>query len=322
MTGANRILVGLGWPLMSFLWWWKTRGRSIDLEPVRGGEIFFLGVATVYSFVIPLKGTLTVFDTVILFAIFLFYIRFAMKQKVEEPEMHGPAELIGRAGVGARRIITVLLFLYAGATIFASSHPFAMGLVKAGSETGIDERYLVQWLAPLASESPEFVVAAIFAWKGFPTVGFGALVSSKVNQWTLLVGAVPLTIGISRVYHGQSFAGMTLDSWQFAEILLTSAQSFFAVCVLLNRRFDLLEAALLGGLFLAQFLPSIAIESLLGHEDAAAWILWEKHAFSALYMVLGMVYLGLHYRKIPPLLRLAFFPRLAALESVARRQEE
>ena len=37
--------------------------------------------------------------------------------------------------------------------------PFADGLVDIGKHHGIDQFLLVQWVAPLASESPEFVVA-------------------------------------------------------------------------------------------------------------------------------------------------------------------
>jgi cation:H+ antiporter len=51
---------------------------------------------------------------------------------------------------------------------------------------------LIQWVAPLASESPEFLIAILFALRGRGSVGIGALISSKVNQWTLLIGTPPL----------------------------------------------------------------------------------------------------------------------------------
>ena len=51
---------------------------------------------------------------------------------------------------------------------------------------------LVQWLAPLASESPEFVIAALFAWRlwraGHPRLenvappGLGRLNSGRVEK--------------------------------------------------------------------------------------------------------------------------------------------
>jgi len=40
---------------------------------------------------------------------------------------------------------------------------------------------LVQWLAPLASETPEFVVAILLAVRGRAIAALGLLLSSKIN---------------------------------------------------------------------------------------------------------------------------------------------
>jgi cation:H+ antiporter len=48
---------------------------------------------------------------------------------------------------------------------------------------GIDRFLLVQWLAPLASEAPEFIIAILFAARGKSTAAIAMLISSKVNQW-------------------------------------------------------------------------------------------------------------------------------------------
>ena len=66
----------------------------------------------------------------------------------------------------------------------------------------------MQWVAPLASESPEFLIAILFALRLRGSVGIGALISSKVNQWTLLVGAIPIAFSIS----AGSLAGLPLDA--------------------------------------------------------------------------------------------------------------
>jgi cation:H+ antiporter len=75
------------------------------------------------------------------------------------------------------------------------------------------------------------------------------MISSKVNQWTLLVGALPIAYALS---HG-SFQSMHLDLRQREEMLLTSAQSVFAVIVISNFRFSVIEALILFGLFVPQF---------------------------------------------------------------------
>ena len=78
--------------------------------------------------------------------------------------------------------------VFAGAVILLCAEPFAEALVATGESLHVSEFLLVQWLAPLASEAPELLVAGLYAWRLNTNAGLGTLVSSKVNQWTLLVG--------------------------------------------------------------------------------------------------------------------------------------
>jgi len=94
MTGANRLLIGVGWATVVFTVWLKFRQREVRLEASHSVELFYLTLATGYSFLIPLKGTLSVIDSIILLTIFVFYIRAVIRQPVHEPELHGPAEMI------------------------------------------------------------------------------------------------------------------------------------------------------------------------------------------------------------------------------------
>ena len=128
--------------------------------------------------------------------------------------------------------------------------PFAEGLLATGRTFGIEEFVLVQWLAPLASESPEFIVAILFALKANPEASIGTIISSKVNQWTLLIGMLPIVYMISA---GQ-ITPMHMDNRQVEEVLLTAAQSLFAVAVLANLSFSLTEAVVLFVLFSTQLL--------------------------------------------------------------------
>lgn len=250
MTGANRLLIGLGWATVVFTYWLKTGNKSFDLEPSHKIEIFYLGLATAYSFIIPFKEQLDLLDAVILISIFVLYIRAASKAAHVEPELEGPTEMIARWGVRPRRVANVLLFFLSGYTIFISAEPFAEGLLATGRTFGIEEFLLVQWLAPLASESPEFIVAILFALRANPGASIGTLLSSKVNQWTLLIGMLPLVYAISA---GQ-IAPMRMDSRQVEEIFLTAAQSLFAVAILINLSFSLTEAVILFVLFSTQLL--------------------------------------------------------------------
>lgn len=250
MTGANRVLIGIGWSLVVIVYYFRHRKDHIILDNSQGLELSLLLLATVYSLILPLKGTLSWIDMVIFFAMFLYYAGRAAKGERHEEDLEGIAGWLDHhLGNGARRALVLIMFAMAGYAIWLSAEPFAKGLVATGKNWGVDEFMLVQWLAPLASESPEAIIALLFALKGKGSTGIGALISSKVNQWTLLVGAIPLVYALSAGH----WTGMPLDHRQREELLLTSAQSLFAAIIISDFRFALWEALLLLGLFIAQF---------------------------------------------------------------------
>ena len=250
MTGANRLLIGLGWATVVFAFWLKTRQKAVKLEPSHKIEVFYLGVATLYSFFIPFKARLDLIDAVVFIGIFVLYMRAASQAAHVEPELEGPTEAIAGWGVSARRIVTLFFFFLSGYTIFLAAEPFAEGLLATGRTFGIEEFILVQWLAPLASESPEFIVAILFALRANPGASIGTLISSKINQWTLLVGMLPIVYAVS----SGRLAPMPMDSRQVEEMLLTAAQSLFAVAVLANLSFSVGEALMIFTLFATQLL--------------------------------------------------------------------
>jgi cation:H+ antiporter len=246
MTGANRLLIGLGWAAVALVACRRSRTRALRLEPHHRIEIRFLLFATLYSFLIPLDGYINLFDAAVLLGLFLWYAFSAAHGGYEEVEMVGPAALFDREFDDfGRRLWALALFLFAGYAIFISAEPFADGLVHIGRSRAIDEFILVQWVAPLASESPEFVIAIIFASRLRGGMGLGALISSKVNQWTLLVGALPIAYCIASV----SFRGLPLDTRQTEELYLTSAQSLLATLLISNLEITRMEAVMLAALF-------------------------------------------------------------------------
>jgi cation:H+ antiporter len=257
MTGANRLLIGFGWALVVLVGCKRSQTDALKVNAPQQLEIRYLIWATLYSFLIPLSGTINLFDSCVLLILFVSWVREAMRSEEVETELDGPALLIdAEFKPTGRRIWSLLLFVFAGFAIFVSAEPFAESLVTVGRSRAIDEFLLVQWVAPLASEAPEFVIALIFAWKLRGSVGLGALISSKVNQWTLLVGAIPIAYGISL----GSFSGLPLDARQTQELLLTSAQSLFAVILISNFRFGRREALVLAVLFAVQlYFPSAAL---------------------------------------------------------------
>lgn len=249
MTGGNRLLIGLGWSFIFFMFWFRTRGRLLQLDRSHSIDVIALGVATLYSLTIPFKGSISLVDTAVLTSIFVLYVLIIARLESEEPELVGPARSIGALPRTQRRVVLIGMFVFAALGIFLSAEPFAEGLIETGVELGIDEFLLVQWLAPLASESPEFLVAGILAYRGRATVAMGALLSSKVNQWTLLLGGLPVAFSAS----SGGIEALPLDARQQQEVWLTAAQSAFAVAVLVSLSLNRKEAAALLGLFLVQF---------------------------------------------------------------------
>ena len=93
-----------------------------------------------------------------------------------------------------------------------------------------------------------------------------ALISSKVNQWTLLVGTIPLVYAISSTTLWNPFP---LDTFQQHELYLTAAQSLFGMAVLVNLKLNRSEGVLLLVLFLSQL-----IVEQIRMEVAAIYIFW------------------------------------------------
>ncbi|MFN8558244.1 MAG: hypothetical protein U0531_13180 [Dehalococcoidia bacterium] len=151
MTGGNRLLVGLGWPVVVFIFFLRSRRSVLAVAQSHRLELTFLALATAYSFVLPWKGSISLFDSLVLIGLFVAYIVLAAGHPSEEPELMGPAHTIGSLPTARRRPLLVALFLFAAGVILASAEPFAEGLVHSGTALGIDEFLLVQWVAPLAS---------------------------------------------------------------------------------------------------------------------------------------------------------------------------
>jgi cation:H+ antiporter len=254
MTGSNRLLMGLGWPvvvLVSVLVARKAgtgKATGLTLEPANRVELGFLLFAGVVAFVIPASGEIHLALGVALLAWFGFYLYKISHGDVEEPDLIGTAAALGELSDLGRRIVVGGLFVVSGAVILLCAKPFAENLVAAGTELGIDRFLLVQWLAPLASEAPEFIIATIFASRGKGTAAIATLISSKVNQWTLLIGSLP----IAHLLGGGGFS-LALDSRQVEEVLLTASQTLMGVAVILALRFSRASAWALLVLFIVQF---------------------------------------------------------------------
>jgi len=258
MTGANRLLIGVAWGAVALVFWLRTR-KAVAIEKPQRMELAFLAMATAYAFVIPLKGTLAWYDGLVFLGLYAWYMILAVRRPVTECEIDGPAMLLVRMPKTKRRIAVAALFLTAAGAILANAEPFCEGLVQTGRILHINEFLLVQWLAPIASEAPEFTVALLFAWRGRASLAMGSLISSKVNQWTLLVGMIP---GVYALSSGSLAHPMPMGRFQMDEIMLTAAQSLLAVVMLASLRFSVLNALLLFTLFMGQLVTPVIVAAI------------------------------------------------------------
>jgi cation:H+ antiporter len=281
MTGANRLLIGIGWSLIVFIayWQWRRRGERHDgvaMERSKAVELAYLSLACAYCLTLPLRHSITLIDAVILVSIFIAYTLRISKAPQTHPDLIGPAAWIGGMTKVARRTSVLSMFAFAGVVILLVAEHFAESLVETGLELGVSEFLLVQWLAPLASEAPELLVVALYAWRLKTSEALTAVVSSKINQWTLLVGTLPLVFAIA----SGSLHGLPVEAAQRQELLLTAAQTVFAVAILVNLCISLREALALFGLFWAQF--------ILGAVVPSSWKGTELLVLSAVYILLGV----------------------------------
>jgi cation:H+ antiporter len=260
LTGALRLLTGLGWPviyLTASIFHRRRTGtplRSIQLDRHHSVEVIGLLIPLVYIGIIPAKGTLTILDGVVLIVIYFGYLWLLTRLPPEKQESIDELEIIPRAIVTAPRLsrITVIAALFGagGLLIYIAARPFAESLLAIAATLGVPSFVMVQWIAPLISEFPEMASTTYFARTvERAPMALMNMVSSNINQWTLLVAMLPILYSIS-FGHVET---IPLDPQQRLELLMTLGQALVGLMFLLNMSLVWWEAVALLVLFLVPF---------------------------------------------------------------------
>ena len=258
-TGANRLLTGLGWPLILFTAMLSKSGSKrsgihvIALRREQSIEVVFMLGATLYYVLIWLRGSLEIVDTVVLLATFLGYLWMLSRLPSEREDPQAVLDASPRAIVDLRtrkhRIVAILgLFSFSGLVFVFISTPFVdsintIAVALFGAGAGF---FFIQWIAPFLSEFPEKVTA--FHWARKVKLAPMALlnfVSSAVNELTALVAIIPIVFALSVGAIGPVSLTAHRD-----EVLLTMAQSLYACVCLMDLKYDVRNALLLLGLWL------------------------------------------------------------------------
>jgi cation:H+ antiporter len=297
MTGSNRLLLGFGWPLIVMVALLvarraaRARGkrgpRSLVLPKSTRLDIGFLAILAVIALAIPLFGSIPIWFGGVLILVFAAYLwRAGSASDDGEEEFVGAAARIAELPQRTRRATVIGLFVVSAAIILLSAEPFAESLVASGSSLGIDSYFLVQWLAPLATEAPEFIIAVLFAMRGLGAAAIATLIASKINQWSLLVGSLPIAHAL-----GGGGSALPLDGRQLEEFALTATQTVLGVAIIIALRFNRWSAIALVALFAVQF----AVTDTTGR-----WVL------SGIHLLIAVVVLIVNRRSILPALRAPF----------------
>lgn len=286
LTGSLRLLVGLGWPMIyatAAIFHRRKHGkplREVHLEREHAVEVVFLVVCILYFSIIYFKGTLTNGDSIALVVIYCIYLFFLNKIPPQSEERLEDMDRIPRFILAqrqaVRRALIAGLFAGGGIILYFVAHPFLESLKAIAISLGISTFVFVQWVAPFLSEFPEKVSAFNWARKVVTApMALMNMVSSNINQWTMLAAMLPLAFSFSLGTIGT----IVFDEHQSVEVLMTIGQSLLGALLLANMRFAWWEAATLFSLWGVQFVlsgfekpmdPGVAHNSLALH--LSGWI--------------------------------------------------
>ena len=306
VTGANRLLIGVGWSAVIIIFWLKQRS-GFDMRGLLTLELPMLVVATLLTIIVAFTKMIPIWLAVVFIGVYIFYLWRSSTQESEEPDLLGAAAMIGSFRPVYRRLWVAGLFIYSAAIILIAAEPFVHGLRDTGASLGISEFLLIQWLAPLASESPEIIVAVLFSLRANPNGGLTTLISSQVNQLTLLVGSIVVVFSLSSgqllSFPLDYFEGGFVErlrgpfGLQSSEFLLTAAASTFAILLISTRIIKLWHGIALLGIFAAYMVILLAFPDIFGGKDDVENVplrLWA----SIIIFALAALLVALNWRRV------------------------
>jgi len=273
VTGANRLLAGLGWPLIMLINMLKNN-QLLNIKNNNKLELLVLGIGAISMIIASIIKFQPIFISFVLIIIYLIYLFITSKKESTESEFIGTSEYLANLPKLTRITTNILLIIFSAVTIFIVSHPFVESLIHIGGKFGIDEYYLIQWLAPLASESPEIIIASLFAMKGRSLESISIILSSQANQMSLLIGSM----GAIFSFATSSLISFPLNDTQGVEFLLTSAFALLQISMILWGKFKLQMPVLLLIIFFVQLI--ITDTSIRAYLSIAIYM------FALIYLIL------------------------------------
>jgi cation:H+ antiporter len=234
----------------------------------------------------------TLFDGMILIALYVLYARRVQGTQGEEPAVVGVAAGLLSLPQKYHRLVIAGLIVVAGAVVITIANPFADALLATGTSLGIDPYLLIQSVIPIATEAPEFVIVAVLVANRRPAQGLALFLASSVSQWTLGMGALPIAY-----LAGGGGTSMPLAGREQLEVGFTITLTLFVVAALASGRAERVDAWLVLGIFAVQFVYPIP---------------FVRAAVAVILLVYAIDLFVARRRAIRPLLRVAFGGRSAS----------
>jgi cation:H+ antiporter len=263
LTGSTRLLLGfaVGMPaLASFVLVRRGHKRveTVEIDERRRLDLAVVAAASLYAPVIVLRGHLAWQDSLVLIGLYVLYMRRTSTGPPEPPHLVGIAASLGNLPKRERKRWVAGIMAFSAAAVLISAEPFAHSVLLSGTSVGISPYLLVQWLVPLATETPELVIAFVLVTHERAGQAVAVLLSSAVSQWTLALGTLPLAYKA-----GVGVGPLPLLAREQIELVLTMGQGLLAVAMLVTLRLERRDATLMLVLYVAQLAtPSVALRAL------------------------------------------------------------
>ena len=252
-TGSNRILIGVGWPLIFFTADVASRLRgtggvkTIKLRKEHVIEVFALLVSSAYYLVLLAKGELAPADSAVLGGFFFAYLWLLSRLPPEDEgeELLRPARFLVEQKPPGRRWWIFGVFAAGALPLILVADPFVTAMkdiaVRVSGATTPEaiaraQFVFVQWVAPFLSEFPEKLTA--FYWSRTVRMAPMALlnmISSTISQYTALVAMIPLVYSASLGH----LAAVPMSPVHHDEIFLSFAMTLYACATLMKLEFTL-----------------------------------------------------------------------------------
>lgn len=240
LTGATRLLLAAAVALPAFgraPLTTRPRTQQVLAGPGRRLDLAVLAAAAVAGVTVIATGELTLVHGVVFASLYVLYLsKSGASTEPSSPVAGVPAGIAALGATTARRLCCAM-FVAATAGVILTARPFPGEMVRGGAAFGVDPYLLIQYVIPLATETPELVVAGAFVLNRRPDRAVALLLVAAVTQWTVALAAVS---GAYLVGGGGIM--LPLSGRERVELLLTTSTTLMTTAALISLRLERIDA--------------------------------------------------------------------------------